>query len=208
MSRMNAEKEDERKRSSSIEDLECNFSARMNYCVEQVGSASALAKKAGISQSGIRRYFTGGEPSRPHLVAIAKAAGVSIEWLATGEGPMVVEYGQVAQKEPVSVEELGAHFEYARKAAVEDIASNQDAPSAIPMTLYARLAGPLADTVPDLEGQREAVLGRCIAMLRAVTDDEPVEMLQFSEEDLAQIVEVAMTGYRIACERRGVYPHV
>lgn len=59
----------------------------MSYCAERVGSVSALAKKAGISQSGIRRYFNGGEPSRPHLVAIAGAADVSLAWLAAGEGP-------------------------------------------------------------------------------------------------------------------------
>lgn len=58
----------------------------MNTCAARAGSVSALARKAGISQSGIRRYFAGGEPTRPHLVAIASAAEVSLIWLATGSG--------------------------------------------------------------------------------------------------------------------------
>ena len=59
----------------------------MRFCAGNVGSVSALAKAAGISQSGIRRYFSGGEPSRPQLIALAKAAGVSVAWLATGDEP-------------------------------------------------------------------------------------------------------------------------
>ncbi len=57
----------------------------MDYCAKRAGSTTALARQAGISQSGIRRYFRGGDPSRRHLIAIANAAGVSVEWLATGE---------------------------------------------------------------------------------------------------------------------------
>ena len=64
------------------------FIERLKKCVEIVGSENALAKLAGISQSGIRRYFSGGEPTRTKLNAIAQAAGVSVEWLATGQGPM------------------------------------------------------------------------------------------------------------------------
>lgn len=71
--------------SSSESELETSFIARMKECARIVGSVSALAKAAGISQSGIRRYFSGGEPSRPHLIAIAEAAHVSVSWLAIGE---------------------------------------------------------------------------------------------------------------------------
>lgn len=72
--------------SSSEDELETSFIARMQFCAERVGSVSALAKAAGISQSGIRRYFSGGEPTRPQLIAIAQAAGVGVAWLTAGEG--------------------------------------------------------------------------------------------------------------------------
>lgn len=83
---MKAESKDESLVSGSSIELENNFIARMELCADKVGSVSALARKAGISQSGIRRYFSGGEPTRPHLAALANAAQVSLEWLATGCG--------------------------------------------------------------------------------------------------------------------------
>lgn len=60
------------------------FIERLRELASKVGSANALAKAAGISQSGIQRYLNGGEPSRKALVAIATAGSVSIDWLATG----------------------------------------------------------------------------------------------------------------------------
>lgn len=65
------------------------FVERLKQVAALLGSASALAKVAGVSQSGLHRYLTGGEPSRKVLVAIARAAKVSLAWLATGEGTMV-----------------------------------------------------------------------------------------------------------------------
>ncbi|RJP17215.1 MAG: helix-turn-helix transcriptional regulator [Deltaproteobacteria bacterium] len=65
-----------------------NFMGRMKEVVEMVGSAEKLAKLSGISSRGIGKYLAGEtDPSRVRLVAIARATGVSIKWLATGEGP-------------------------------------------------------------------------------------------------------------------------
>jgi len=83
---MKAESKDESTLSTSSIELESSFIERMNFCAKRVGSVSALAKKAGISQSGIRRYFSGGEPTRPHLISLSDAAGVRLEWLASGKG--------------------------------------------------------------------------------------------------------------------------
>jgi phage repressor protein C with HTH and peptisase S24 domain len=76
--------------SSNAKELSSDFEfiKRLEQCSEIAGSVSALAKLAGLSQSGIRRYFDGGEPTRPVLKALANAVGVSFLWLATGEGPM------------------------------------------------------------------------------------------------------------------------
>src|SRR5262245_61118761 len=62
------------------------FVGRLRQLIAIAGSASALAKAAGLSQSGFHRYLSGGEPSRRALVALAKATGVNLAWLATGEG--------------------------------------------------------------------------------------------------------------------------
>ncbi len=65
------------------------FVERLRYLIGVAGSGSALAKAAGLSQSGFHRYLCGGEPSRRVLVALAKAADVDVSWLATGEGTPV-----------------------------------------------------------------------------------------------------------------------
>ena len=55
-----------------------------------VGKMSGLAfsKKCGFSDSLLRKYLEGSIPGADKLVAIADAAGVSVEWLATGRGEM------------------------------------------------------------------------------------------------------------------------
>lgn len=60
----------------------------MHALAELAGSVNHLAKLAGISQTGLRNYFLSGEPSRPHLIRLADALRVNIEWLVTGRGPM------------------------------------------------------------------------------------------------------------------------
>ena len=52
----------------------------------------ALARETGISEGVLRKYLSNdSDPSRTRLIALAKAADVSLEWLATGLGPMAAE---------------------------------------------------------------------------------------------------------------------
>lgn len=53
-------------------------------------SGLAFAKKCGFSDSLLRKYLEGSIPGADKLVLIADAGGVSVEWLATGRGPMRV----------------------------------------------------------------------------------------------------------------------
>lgn len=62
------------------------FHERLQRLVQIAGSANALAKRSGISQSGIQRYLKGGEPTRKMLITLAECTGVSLVWLMTGEG--------------------------------------------------------------------------------------------------------------------------
>ncbi|RWE55165.1 MAG: helix-turn-helix domain-containing protein [Mesorhizobium sp.] len=66
-------------------------------------SPHAFAQRSGIGDSTIRRYLLGSMPGLDNLLVIAKAANVTLDWLATGEGPMR------ASKEPlfVTVQEGG-----------------------------------------------------------------------------------------------------
>lgn len=68
------------------------FQARMEKLADWVGNVAELARKSGLSRRVIDKYRNGeSDPSRERLVALALAAGVRIEWLANGRGPMVEE---------------------------------------------------------------------------------------------------------------------
>lgn len=51
-------------------------------------SQKELAKKAGVSQGLIGQLEGGRNQGSKHVVPLAKALDCSIEWLATGKGPM------------------------------------------------------------------------------------------------------------------------
>lgn len=84
-----SEAEHEREHSSSDAEPEWadwEFHDRLKYLLAKEKSTSAFARKAGLSQSGLHRIESGGDPTLKTLVAIANAAGVSVQWLATGQG--------------------------------------------------------------------------------------------------------------------------
>jgi hypothetical protein len=66
---------------------ENSFAERLQEIAQAFESKAALAKKAGIPITSLQSYMSGSEPGRVALVALADAAGVSVHWLATGEGP-------------------------------------------------------------------------------------------------------------------------
>jgi DNA-binding phage protein len=65
------------------------FVRRLEAAAKRVGSLYALAKKAGLSDETLYAIKNRGtEPSRINLIKLALAAGVSVEWLATGKDPV------------------------------------------------------------------------------------------------------------------------
>ena len=63
------------------------FARRLRALVVKTGSVSALARATGTSGGAIHKWLKAqSEPSRDRLVALARAAKVSVRWLATGEG--------------------------------------------------------------------------------------------------------------------------
>ena len=45
-----------------------------------------FARKCGVTETSIRNYLKGTEPTRPTMVKIARACNVTVGWLADGEG--------------------------------------------------------------------------------------------------------------------------
>ncbi len=66
-------------------------------------SVSAFGRRCGIGESTFRKYLKGGMPGLDKLIAIAEAADVNIEWLATGEGPMRPGDKESKTEQPVRV---------------------------------------------------------------------------------------------------------
>ena len=65
------------------------FKDRLKKLVDEIGSAEKLAKRTGMSSRIIGKYLSGDSlPGLDKLVALADAAEVNLQWLATGGGPM------------------------------------------------------------------------------------------------------------------------
>jgi phage repressor protein C with HTH and peptisase S24 domain len=62
------------------------FRRRLRLIMQQFGSVADLARAVGVSDNAIYKWVSGrGQPSMISLVNLARAARVSIEWLATGQ---------------------------------------------------------------------------------------------------------------------------
>lgn len=70
-------------------EIENTLAERIKKCAHMAGSGDSLAQKSAIPRRTLETYLSGdAEPKTTRMVAIARAANVSVEWLATGEGPM------------------------------------------------------------------------------------------------------------------------
>lgn len=77
---------DSRVRFVSADNMESDTLAkRLRECIGDE-TVSAFARKAGLPEATIRSYLDGKKPVYDKLIRIADAAGVSLEWLATGRG--------------------------------------------------------------------------------------------------------------------------
>jgi len=71
--------------------VDAQFQHRIAAVIRLAGGVSALAAASGLSARAIAKYRNGeSDPSRERLVALARAGGVTVDWLATGDGPMRV----------------------------------------------------------------------------------------------------------------------
>jgi DNA-binding phage protein len=66
------------------------FRERLTTLIERQGALAAFARKCGIAEANLRAYLSRGvKPGLDHLVAIADAGGVTLDWLASGREPML-----------------------------------------------------------------------------------------------------------------------
>ncbi|KGT91263.1 transcriptional regulator [Erwinia typographi] len=106
-----------------------NFSERLDLAMRQAGyTQGKLAKAVNMAQSSVNKLLNGASGSRK-TVEIAKALGVSPEWLSTGAGEM-------AKTEPSNIRETSL------KAAIwEEMDRDEDEFVEIPLLNVALSAG-------------------------------------------------------------------
>lgn len=89
---LNAKTDLERSSQVPAPELERRISAVIGLFKSRTEAASVC----GMSTDQLSRYEKGGTPSFPPLARLAIAKGVSLEWLATGEGGMLLSASQTA----------------------------------------------------------------------------------------------------------------
>lgn len=78
------------------ENFRAKLGTRIASIADTTGGKRALAAAIGVHETQLYRYIRGeNEPTAALMVLIARAAGVNLEWLATGDGPMRVGEGAV-----------------------------------------------------------------------------------------------------------------
>ncbi|MCP1375350.1 helix-turn-helix domain-containing protein [Dyella lutea] len=65
-----------------------SFSGRTNALVQHFGSVAEVARRSGSSETAVRKWIDGAEPSVERCLALAKGTGVSLAWLLGGVPPM------------------------------------------------------------------------------------------------------------------------
>ena len=67
-------------------DTASGLPARLRECIADE-TVSSFARRCQLPEATIRSYLDGKKPVFDKLVKIADAAGVTVDWLATGRGP-------------------------------------------------------------------------------------------------------------------------
>lgn len=142
----------------SIQKEELNPSERIREAIGEESVAS-FSRRSGIGDSTIRKYLDGALPNSINLVAIADAANVNIEWLATGRGPKMRGAAYTIAPAPsqapssVNVDDL-ERLELAVESVEEGLAATH---RTLPPSRYAQLIVAVYDLLADMDQKDNVV---------------------------------------------------
>jgi uncharacterized protein (DUF1778 family) len=136
--------------------MDTEFMKRLEAAVDSSGyyPRKAFAEAADISQTALSEYINGGsEPRMSAVVAIAKAARVNLQWLATGEGSPGRDLGL---PEPLTVRFMPGDLNLIDQA-IAVASSGKDRVEFVQCAAVAQAKRVLANHVAKPIGQLEAV---------------------------------------------------
>ncbi|HVY14572.1 MAG TPA: S24 family peptidase [Rhodopila sp.] len=97
------------------------FTKRLHMILAHWPSTDRLARAMGVSPSAFRKWLKGeAEPSRERLIALSRAAGVSVAWLAEGEGPEPSFETSIAGRRKGRTAETGGETEWGSFVIIPD----------------------------------------------------------------------------------------
>lgn len=125
-----------------------DLAERIRKCAEISESGDALSRKTGIPRNTLESYLTGkSEPKASRLVAIADAAGVSLDWLVAERGPMFVSQAEAPNAQaPTAASEIDSKL-YGRVIEAVSAAYKDSAITIIPRELGEQAALIYADLI-------------------------------------------------------------
>ncbi|MBF0454984.1 MAG: helix-turn-helix domain-containing protein [Magnetococcales bacterium] len=113
-------------------DNKSEISERFRLIFGERGAPDAISEKVGVPARTLLNYLNGkSEPKASVAAALAKEAGVNVEWLITGEGPMQpgekTDQAEIPQigGGPSSYPEIGAEQVLEVLAALERFMQNE-----------------------------------------------------------------------------------
>jgi hypothetical protein len=114
---------------------------RVREVVRLAGGKTAISTRTGIPKTTLDGYLKGGEMKLSNAAALARAAGVCLEWLATGAGPMRPGDSPAPPAEPpraqdvLDLDDLATSYEAALNAFVQRGVARPDARKLLALTL-------------------------------------------------------------------------
>ena len=125
-----------------------------------------LAKRVGVTQQTMHKLEAGKAKRSSALADICLETGVSLRWLVRGEGSMIAS--QSARPDPITMAHALTVLQSLAHLQAGEATFLYDAPSLL--AIYDQLSR----EPPDIDLDREAVLGRMAAVLRGVDDGKGV----------------------------------
>jgi hypothetical protein len=132
--------------------------SRLKSAVRAAGGNNLVAQRSGVPLSSLNSYLRGREMKAGQLVRLAEATGVSLGWLATGDGPMRAGELQAPPAPPESPSRLFGRVKIDRLVAAYEgaLASTRGADKRLTMHLTVVLYDQLTEAAESQENRASA----------------------------------------------------